>query len=289
MMLKRIFKKTRVLRFLFLQIIIFLFISNCATTDIHSLNAFREGLLVFDSESRILFAEFNRIVRALQLDRAAGLSNISESDFTPGIAPQALRNWNMAVQTLTLYASSLEILASPSASVQVEKSLKTLGERIAALKEQNAGTESGHNGFSHAISRIGMHVIHGSARTKALEIARNANPDVREILFYMSDMIGGPDSGGLRMIMWSNQTTYADQYRAAFLEKNADKRDIASRYVTALERRESIDMALDALGKTLIALADLHTAASQGRHADSRAIIAGLRHEISHTRKWLIK
>jgi hypothetical protein len=269
-----------------LMLVVFLW--GCATVDPQSLTKFKQGLSVVRTDSQTILIEFNRFVRELQLDRAATLPNLKESDVAPGLDAESMGRWNAALEALSLYATALESLAAPASAAKVEASLKSLGDRILALDPGKDLAGPGAKEVTQAIGHIGKLIVEGAAKKKALEIALEADPSVRAVLGQMAAMIGAdPAGGGLRTTMWSNWTTRAAGFQVAFLERGANKRKIAAAYAESIEGRQATDAALGALRKALLDLADLHTAAAQGRSADASEIIAFLRQEVAFATKLL--
>jgi hypothetical protein len=265
-----------------------IFLGACATTDPQSITKFKQGLSAVQTDSQTILLEFNRFIRDLQLDRAATLPNLKESDVAPGLDAESLGRWSAAVEAMSLYASALETLAAPTGAAKVEESLKSLGDRIIALNPPTDPASSKGDELNQAISHIGKLIVEAAAKRKALEIAREVDPSVRAALLQMTDMIGsGQTTGGLRTTMWSNWTTRADQLRHSFLAPGANKRQVAAMYASAIEGRQTSDVALSALRKALLDLADLHTAVAQGRSADASEIIAFLRQEVIYAKQLL--
>jgi hypothetical protein len=260
----------------------------CATTNPQSVTKFKQGLSAVQTESQTVLLEFNRFVRDLQLDRAATLEKLKESDVAPGLDDESVGRWNAALEAMSLYSSALETLVAPAGAAKVEESLKSLGDRIITLKVSEDTPSSKGGEITQAISHIGRLIVEATAKRKALEIAREADPSVRAALLQMADMVGGDHTtGGLRTTMWSNWTTRATQHRTSFLQPGADKRQVAAKYAAALEGRQTSDVALGALRKALLDLADLHTAVSQGRSADASEIITFLRQEVAYAKQLL--
>ncbi len=254
----------------------------CATTDAQALAKFRQGVSAVQTDSRRLFLEFNGFVRELQLDRAATLPNLKESDVAPGLDAESVGRWNAACEALSLYASSLESLTAPAGGAKVEESLRALGGRILQLAPAKGRDAARADALNGAIGHIGRLVVEAAARKRALQLAREADPSVRATLLLMADMIGGDaTNGGLRTTLWSNWTLRADGLRVEFLEKGANKRKIAAAYAEALDGRGAGDAALGALHKALLDLADLHTAAAQGRAPEASEIAASLQREVA--------
>lgn len=265
-----------------------MFLVGCASVDPVSVTKFKQGLSIVQTESQSLLLEFNRFVRDLQLDRAATLPNLKESDVTPGLDVDSIIRWNTAIEAMSLYASSLETLVAPEGATNVEESVTSLGNRIIALTPSKDSTQSKGDELTKAIGHIGKLLTEADAKSKALQVARHADPWVRACLSQMGDMIGmDHESGGIRTTLWSNWTTRSDQYRKNFEKPGADKRQIASTYATAIEGRVTSDAALGSLRKSFLDLADLHTAVAQGRSADAGAIVSILREEVAYAKQLL--
>lgn len=255
----------------------------CATTEPQSITEFKLGLSVVQTNSTAILLDFNRVVREVQLDRAVKLPKIKESDVAPGLDTQSISRWNAALEAMFLYASALEILAMPDGVSRVEDSLSSLGERVIALAPLKDAASSGNDELTQAISQMGKLIVETKAKEEASRIARDADPYVRAALLHMADMIGTDHAtGGLRTMMWSNWTTYADAYRVRFPLTGENKREIAGAYAAAIEGRQASDAALGALHVALLNLADLHTAAAQGRSADASVMVALVRQEVAY-------
>lgn len=212
---------------LFMILIAATFLS-CTTTNVQSLTKFNQGLAAVQTDSQKIFLEFNNFVRELELDRAATLQNLNESDVAPGLDAESVGRWNAACEALSLYAAALESLATPTGGTKVEESLEALGERISVLSPPKGAEAAKAGALNQAIGHIGKLVVDAVAKRRALELAREADPSVRTTLLQMADMIGGDiTGGGLRATLWSNWTLKADGFRQAFLEKGADKRKVA--------------------------------------------------------------
>ena len=278
----------RGLRFCLFLVLIGVGFLACVTTDIQSMAKFKQGLSAVQTDSQMIFLEFNKFVRELQLDRAVMLQNLKESDVAPGLDAESVGRWNAACEALSLYASALESLASPTGGANVEESLKALGERISVLSPPKGADAARAGALNQAIGHIGKLVVEAVAKKRALQLAREADSPVRATLLQMADMIGGDAAGGgLRTTLWSSWTLRADGFRLAFLEKGADKRKIATAYAETLDNRQAGDAALGALHKALLDLSDLHTAAAQGRIADASEIATFLQQEVAFAKTLL--
>lgn len=260
--------------------------AGCATPDPESLSSFREGLSAVQKESHAVFLEVNRAARKTQLDRAETLPMIRESDVAPALAPAAIAEWNRALEALAAYASSLEILSSSGDGADVEASVGKLGVRIQALVP---AAPKATDELAKAVGRLGNLLTQAVAGAVARDVMRDADPDVRDVLTRLADMIGRDTAGGgVRTTVWANWTLLADGTRAAFPgAEAAKKRRVAETYAEQLEKRDAADAALAALRQSLLDLADAHTAASQGRAADAGRMVALLREQVAYASKLL--
>lgn len=266
----------------------FYMLGGCSTVPPESVTKFKQGLALVNTDAQKILLEFNTFVRDLQLDRAETLNNLKESDVTPGLDAESMSRWNMAMEALSLYASALATLGDPGGAAEVEESLKSLGDRIVALSPPSDANRPGEEELTQAVSHIGGLIISAAARRKALEVARESDSSVRDVLLQMANMIGSDQAtGGLRTTVWSNWTMRANQIRVDFLAPGANKRKVATMYATAIESRQTSDVVLSTLRRALLDLADLHTAIAQGRSADASEIILFIRQEISYAKQLL--
>jgi hypothetical protein len=271
-----------------LCLIVLILAGGCPTAPPESVTKFGQGLAVVNTDARRILLEFNKFVRDIQLDRAETLKNLQESDVAPGLDAESVSRWNAAMEAMSLYASALATLTDPGGTAGTEKSLKSLGNRIVALGPPRDAASSRGDELTRAVSHIGGLIVDRAARRKALEIAREADPSVRAVLLQMANMIGRDHTtGGLRTTIWSNWTIRANQIRVDFLAPGAKKRKVAAMYATAIENRQTSDIALGTLRMALLNLADLHTAVAQGRSADASEIILFMRQEVTYAKQLL--
>ena len=254
--------------------------AGCAAPPRESLSDFREGLSAVGKESRIVFLEVNQTARKAQLDRVETLAMVTELDVAPALPPPAVAEWNRALEALGAYASSLEILAAGGGGADVQASVVKLGKRMEALvPEAPKSTDELTKSVAHLAGLLTRAVAGAVAR----ELMQDADPDVRDVLTRLADIIGdSPAGGGIRTTLWSNWTTLASETRKAFPGADASrKRTIASTWARQLEARDAADAALAAIRQSLLDLADAHTAASQGRAVDAAGIVALLRAQVA--------
>jgi len=263
-------------------------LSGCKTVDSLSVTQFKQGLSTVYSNSRSVLLECNQSAREVQLDRVEKLPNIKESDVASALDAESLSRWNRAFEVLVLYSSALETLAGTNHGKAVEASLQLVGDQIIKLNPPRDSDESTSDELTRAISHIGGLIVQAAAGREALKLARDADPNVRAVLFHMANMIGADyTKPGVRKTMWSNWTVVADEQRVEFLSAGDRKRQVAAAYAKALEGRQTGDSALGALHKALIDLADLHTAMAQGRTASASEIITVLGQELSFAKTLL--
>lgn len=262
-------------------LVLLLSVSGCTTIDTKSNTQFGQGVAAVSSDSQALFLDVNSFARELQLDRAVGLESIKESDFTAALDAESVDRWNSALESLALYSSGLQLLSDSAGAAEVNKSIQALGDRIIALNSPATPGAGGADEASKALGHIGQLIVEAAAKKKALEIARDADPSVRATLLFMADMIGADHgSGGVRTTLWSNWTARIAQIRVEFVSAGGGKRQVAAKCAVAIEQRNISDLKLSALRKSLLELADLHTAIAQGRSADAAEMIAVLKREI---------
>lgn len=246
------------------------------------LASWRDAVVATQEHSDVVLRGVNELAREAQLQRAAQLSNLKESDFEPALDAQSLAIWNGAFDDLAAYAQALAKLVDPATSAPVGPSLTKLSQTLAA--KANAEAFQQHPGLASAIGKFGAAIAGAAARAEAREIMRQTDGDINDLLGEMSRMIGSQEGGveiGIVATVRATWTDRANEKRVAFLDAgSADARmRIAREYAQLLESRSAADRMLRDLKRSLESLAASHTAAAQGSSRDVSSLIATLREQ----------
>jgi hypothetical protein len=272
-------------------------ITGCTTVPQNSVVSWREAVQAAKDQSSATFEAVGLLTRESQLDRierlpADQLKQIKESDVAPALPVEARRQWNLALDAMAAYASSVEALVSPDLPQGIGDSLQRTGEQIGAtanIKELEADKE-----LSKAIVALGRQIVAASANRKARQVMLQIDPAVREVTTRMANMLyaaqektddeGKPflrESGILptARVTWDDRIT-AVQEKFRDTTAGPERRSLAEQYAELLDQRAVFEESIMSLRLALIDLGAAHTAAAQGRSADLRTLVAAMREDI---------
>jgi hypothetical protein len=239
-------------------------------------------VLATQAQSDVVLRGVNQLAREAEVERAAQLANLRESDFEPALDATSLAVWHGTFDDLAGYAQALAKLVDPATSVGVGTSLTLLSGKMAA--QANAEIFQERPGLASAIGKLGAAIAGAAARSEAQEIMRETDPDVTALLGEMSEMIGDQESGeeiGVVAVVRATWTDRANEKRTEFLSASTDeaKKRVAREYAELLEKRSAADRLLRDLERSLESLAAGHTAMAQGGGSDLASLIARLREQ----------
>jgi hypothetical protein len=290
--------RTRPLLLASLLLTVLLSFTACRTVQQTSVVSWREAVQATKDQSRVTFQTVGLLIRESQLKRIETLPpdqlrQISESDLTSGLPAQALRQWNVALDAMAAYASSVETLLSPDLPKDVGDSLQRTGEQIGATADVEVLKSDKE--LSKAIGALGRQIVAAAANRKAREVMLQVDPSVKQLTDRMANMLytarpgtdedGKPitkESGVLPTIRvtWDDKTT-AVQEKFRNTADSPVRRALAEQYADLLDQRGELEDSIMALRRSLLDLSAAHTAAAQGRAADLRTLIASMREDIA--------
>src|SRR5262245_42826912 len=259
----------------------------CRTVQQTSVVSWREAVQATKEQSRVTFQTVGLLIRESQLKRIETLPpdqlrKISESDLTSGLPAQALRQWNVGLDAMAAYASSVETLLSPDLPKDAGDSLQRTGEQIGATADVEVLKSDKE--LSKAIGALGRQIVAAAANRKAREVMLQVDPSVKQLTDRMANMLytarpgtdedGKPitkESGVLPTIRvtWDDKTT-AVQEKFRNTADSPGRRALAEQYADLLDQRGELEDSIMALRRSLLDLSAAHTAAAQGRAADLR-------------------
>jgi hypothetical protein len=252
-------------------------------------------------QSRATFEAVGLLVRESQLKRIetlppSQLKRIEESDVA-GLPSEALRRWNLALDAMATYASSVETLVSPDLPKGFGDSLRKTGEQIGATA--NLEVLKSDKELSKAIGTLGQQIVAAVANQKARKIMLQIDPSVKELTERMANMLlgtqPGTDEEGKPIMKESGvlptvRVTWDDKI-VAVQEKFRDategavRRQIAEEFAALLDQRSAFEDSIMALRRGILDLGAAHTAAAQGRPADLRTLVAAMREDVKLVRQ----
>lgn len=263
----------------------------CATPTPKAVADWHDAVLAVRDQSTTSFREVNDLVRQAQLERAASLPNLKESDFQPGLDAESLAAWNRALDSLAAYSAQLSTLLSPEIPAGIGESTRKLGESIATTSKSNVLEKQ--PGLASALGKLGAKLASAYAARSAQSIMAQTDPAVSDVLNQMARMINDDSAGmetGVFQTVHANWTTQADKIRTVeFLQARTSeaRREVAQRYVAVLERREASDAALLGLRRSLLELAASHSRIAAGGPMDTSVLIADIREQIAFVKDLL--
>jgi hypothetical protein len=271
-------------------------ITGCTTVPQSSVVSWREAVQATKDQSSATFEAVGLLTRKSKLDRIERLppeqlKQIKESDVAPALPVEALRQWNLALDAMAAYASSVEALISPELPQGIGDSLQRTGEQIGATA--NVEQLKSDKELSKAIGALGSQIVAASANRKARQVMLQIDPAVRDVTTRMANMLyaaqektdaeGKPfvrESGVLltARVTWDDRVTVVQE---KFRDTTAgpERRALAEQYAELLDKQAALEESLMALRRALIDLGAAHTAAAQGRSADLRTLVAVMRED----------
>jgi hypothetical protein len=256
-------------------------VCGCSTPAPKAIADWHDAVLAVRDQSATTFRGVNDLVREAQLNRAANLPNLKESDFQPGLDATSIAAWNRALDSLTAYSAGLSTLVSPELASGVGDSTQRIAESIATTAKSDVFTQ--RPGLASALNKLGTKIASLSAGQSAKTIMAQADPAVNDVLNQMAKMIDDDSSGvqsGVYQTVHASWTVKADEIRVEFLRAPAsEKRNVAAKYATTLEQRDAAEAAILGLKQSLLELAAAHSRAAAGGSMDTGALIANIREQ----------
>jgi len=272
-------------------------ITGCSTVPQSSVVSWREAVRAAKDQSSATFEAVGLLTRESQLDRierlpADQLKQITESDVAPALPVEARRQWNLALDAMAAYASSVEALVSPELPQGMGDSLQRTGEQIGATA--NVEQLRSDKELSKAIGALGRQIVAAAANRKARKVMLQVDPAVGEVTTRMAIMLyaaqektdaeGKPfvrESGVVptARVTWDDRVT-AVQEKFRDATAGPERRALAQQYAVLLDKRAAFEESLMSLRRALIDLGAAHTAAAQGRSADLGTLVAAMREDV---------
>jgi hypothetical protein len=254
----------------------------CAGPTQKSVSDWHDAVVAVRDQSGTTFRGVNDLVRGAEIRRAPTLSQLRESDFQPGLDAQSIAAWNSALDSLIAYSAALSSLLNPELATGLGDSTKSLGEAIAT--SSHSAVLDKQPGLASAVGKLGAKLVSLTAGQNAKTIMAQTNGAVNDVLDHMARMINDESGGqvsGIYPTVHTNGTKKADDVRGEFLKAKTpeEKRDVATRYVAALEERDAADAALLSLRASILELAAAHSRAAAGGPMDTSALIANIREQ----------
>ncbi|QND79582.1 hypothetical protein H4W19_14710 [Pseudoxanthomonas mexicana] len=251
-------------------------LSACATQSsmiAEDVGAVRLGIAATRAQANISFNASNDLVREQAVARKISLTDrtISESDFPILIARETTEQWASAFDSLDAYSSAIQSLADGSRAQETGNVVSELAKNLNDLSTQSAVPPN----VAGAVSAWASALLQLRSEKRATEIMRATDEKFRNVITHMADAIGTSptDLGSLQLVVdsnWTNSVLLMIENRYMALAVGDPQREnVARSYIAAISTRDAQLANLSQLRRSLLALADAHTAAANGRPADA--------------------
>ena len=268
-------------------------VAGCQSTDLGSAQSFSVGVTAVRAQSQSTFDTVAVLTRETSLQYAAAQPTLTEASFVTVPDAAAVAAWHAMLAPVETYARNLSALVAVKATENVESSVEALASQFNTtsenLQKQAAlgnGTQLGAGGAS-AFAGVASALLRAKAHKDAQKIAAAVDPEIRVLFMGLAETIGNESAGvGLRATVARNWEQRLAVLKQEFLsQKSSAKREaIAKKFVGFLNQRDAQDEMLAGVHRTLVALADAHTALAKGNALDLRGAIDFVAAELKHTR-----
>jgi hypothetical protein len=271
-------------------------VSACTTVAPDTVTAFSVGVSDVRKQSDMAFQSANRLARdaSIQLVLSSPMPGLSEDRFVVAVNASDIAQWDNAFAGLQSYAQALQSLLSPDKSKAASDAAVELATE---LKEGHANKEL-PAGVSAAFTQIGEAAIQAAQQHDALLAMQKADPGVRLALTAMANAIGQDPRGkspaqlkdtGLMGTVYSNWQAALGPSVIQFAQATAagtkgERKAALDDYLQVLDRRDAELDALTSLRRSLVLLADTHSAASRGQQQDTAALITLISQQLDETK-----
>ena len=246
-----------------------------------SLADFGSAATQVSKQAELAFIDANQTVRRASIEAfiASGALGLNDSSFDTAMDRKTITDWQRIFSALEEYSSNLASLVSDQRAEESATSFQKLGNgivdgqlgRFTGLAE-NGTTKSALGLMSQWAGKLMAAKTQQSAR----EIMLDTDPEIRAILVHLGDAIGTADDEGLRGMVASAQikklAPLVSQYaRAAAVKDVALQSELIERFLVQRSKdQEQLD-GLATVRRSLLRLADAHSAAAQGKEVSLAA------------------
>ena len=275
------------------------FVTACTSVPSDKLQTFSVGVTTAKSQSNTAFVAVNTLTTDAVVDYAALQTTLKEENFYEVLDSDSVAQWQAVFSALEKYCQSLVLLTSPDLTKDYKADVISLATQI-----QETGNNLKSNqivgkspslspGIAAAVAETGNALLKVKANADAKKVVSKMDPSVRTALINMADSIGSTGKEGIRGTVYSNWEQLKTAQKAAFIavpqklkapemedvktaREKAEfvkKRAIAAEYASLRQKQIAQDQALDALQRSLRALADAHHALAKGSKLDVVAAI----------------
>jgi hypothetical protein len=239
---------------------------------------FRHGVMLADQQTAVALAEVNSFLLAQQIDRALRQPALGEELFAGVLDAADVARWRRAFALIESYAEKLERLSDPTRRAGVEEELAGLGDELVAQHPDRLPP-----GLAAAFVQLGGLLAQLKAERDARAAIRLVDPALQDVFAAMQAAIGQDHESGVRGTVWTAWSQVLARIDVLEFRRAADdaaRRTAVQRYVETLDRRQVHDLTLDALRRSLAALALAHRDLALDRRTSADAMIRLIQQEL---------
>jgi|CZKI01.1.fsa_nt_gi hypothetical protein len=264
----------------------------CSTVDQGGAQAFATGVAAAKAQTQTAFDAVVDLTRDGAIEYAVTQDHLTEEALVVVPNAEAVAAWNGALDPIESYAKHLSSLSAPDSAQGVETSLGGLAKQFNAtsdsLKSANLGSAGQiAPGVASAFAEAASALTRIHAQKQAMEVAAQADPEIRKVLTALADAIGKDNTTpGLRSTVRANWEQRIGALKADYLRAGSpdSRRPIVKDFIDLLKKRDAQDELLAALRRSYLALAEAHTALAKGRATDLGSAIDIVAAELKRAR-----
>jgi hypothetical protein len=264
----------------------------CASVNHSDAQSFSMAVTAARAQTKTAFDAVSALTRENAINFIAKQSELRENDFVTVPNAAAMSAWSEVTGTVETYAKHLAELTSGAPRQEIEDSLQQLAKQFNttadSLKSKAGidGVQAVSANSAGGFTAIAGALVQAHAAKEAKEIATAVDPHLRKILLALADLLGSDlNAPGLRLTVRANWDQLISEKKEAFKKETPEKRGpIIIAFVDMLAKRDVQDEQLVALRRTLLSLADAHTALAQGKSQNLASALDFIVAELKHAR-----
>ncbi len=262
----------------------------CSSIPNASVQTFATGVTAAKSQTDLAFQAIVDVSSPSIIEYAAAQPKLSDANFLPVLDRQSVATWDEIFTALQKYSQNLVLLTSPNLTKDYEDAAVGLATEVKQagddLKNQKVISQSPPSSasFAAAFTELGDLLLKFKAQHDAKAVLLETDPKIKQVFAAMANAIGSSSTNNLRGTVRANWEQRKDQQKVAFLEaKPPDRPAIATKYASMLNSENTQDLALQALSRSLLALAEAHHALANNQSANVSAAVSAVEQQLQNT------
>lgn len=268
----------------------------CASVQPARVIQFQQSADTVHTQAQITFRAIDDFVTEDEIRLVVTKGALAESDVAVMLPPSEIGKWEKAFSAVDSYCKSLSALLDPALATDTENSIVAAATELKAL-DKNALPDPI---ISTAFTQVGGLLIEAKAQGDALKTARSADPAMQVIFSAMAHAIGsdGDEPGLIKTVSehWTDRMAARenlfhrnfDAFRQGHPKPSDDdtaafetsQRQVVLGYIQLRDQRDANLLALTSLRKSLLGLAEAHSALARGSSPDLSATLSKLQAEL---------